>query len=64
MYVCLCNGFTDGEVRRTAAAADGTIADIYRALGVRPKCGKCVAMVVEIARGVDVAGLTGRLAPV
>ena len=48
MYICLCNGFTDGEVRSMAAACDGSVAEIYRSLGARPKCGKCVPLVREI----------------
>jgi bacterioferritin-associated ferredoxin len=36
MYVCLCHGITDGEIRR------------YRERGVAPKCGKCVATVRAI----------------
>jgi bacterioferritin-associated ferredoxin len=48
MYVCLCNGFTDKQVRALAPAADGSAASVYRSLGVRPKCGKCVPVVREI----------------
>ncbi|WP_370155278.1 bacterioferritin-associated ferredoxin [Ferrovibrio sp.] len=42
MYVCLCHGFTDGDVR---AALDGgcrSVAAVYRTLADRPQCGKCV----------------------
>jgi bacterioferritin-associated ferredoxin len=63
MYVCLCNGVTDRDVRSTAAAHDGTISDVYRALGVRPKCGKCAPMVCEIVRAVEAAVLTRQFAP-
>jgi bacterioferritin-associated ferredoxin len=48
MYLCLCHGFTDGEVRRLDA---GTVAEVYRALNVRPDCGKCVPFVHRIVRG-------------
>jgi bacterioferritin-associated ferredoxin len=59
MYICLCNGFTDREVCRTAAAAPGTIADIYRSLGARPECGKCVPYVRDLVRSVaQAAALT------
>jgi bacterioferritin-associated ferredoxin len=50
MYVCLCNGFTDRQVCSLAAAAQGSAARVYHALGVRPRCGKCVPMVREILR--------------
>jgi bacterioferritin-associated ferredoxin len=63
MYVCLCHGFTDGKVRSSAAREDGTVADLYRALGVRPTCGKCVPMVRDIRRAVSSEGLTCESAP-
>ncbi|HUK10314.1 MAG TPA: (2Fe-2S)-binding protein [Stellaceae bacterium] len=50
MYVCLCNGFTDRQVRTLAATAQGSVACVYRALGVRPQCGKCVPIVKGIVR--------------
>ena len=49
MYVCLCNGYTDRQIRRTAAGCD-TVADVYRALGAPPRCGKCVPMVADLCR--------------
>jgi bacterioferritin-associated ferredoxin len=52
MYVCLCNGFTDGQVRQVSTAACGSAAEVYRQLGVRPRCGKCVPMVREMVRRV------------
>jgi bacterioferritin-associated ferredoxin len=51
MYICLCHGFTDRQVRGLADEGKGSTAGVYRALGVRPKCGKCVPMVRDILRG-------------
>jgi bacterioferritin-associated ferredoxin len=62
MYVCLCHGFTDRQVRAIATGADGSTARAYRALGVRPQCGKCVPMVREILRGVAATASTDGLA--
>ena len=50
MFVCLCNGFTDGQVRQVSPACCGSAAEVYRQLGVRPRCGKCVPMVREMVR--------------
>ena len=50
MYVCLCHAISDGAVRACCQDEADTVADVYRALGVRPQCGKCVPMVVEIMR--------------
>jgi bacterioferritin-associated ferredoxin len=49
MYVCLCHGLSDRDVR-AAGRPNQTIADLYRMLDVVPSCGKCVPMVCEIAR--------------
>ena len=51
MYVCVCNAIRDHEVRTQAAAAEGcTVSMVYRSLGVKPKCGKCVPLVREFLR--------------
>jgi bacterioferritin-associated ferredoxin len=49
MYVCLCNGLTDRQVRG-AAKAGCSASGVHRSLGVRPKCGKCLPMMREIVR--------------
>jgi bacterioferritin-associated ferredoxin len=48
MIVCLCNAFTDRQVRAAYPIAGCSAARVYRALGVQPKCGKCVPMVRQI----------------
>ena len=48
MYICLCNGITDRDVRRVAAAGSPTVAQLYRALGCAPQCGKCVPVVRQM----------------
>jgi bacterioferritin-associated ferredoxin len=67
MYVCLCNGLTDGQVRRIAKAAGGSAAGVHRSLGVRPQCGKCLPMMREIlrdhARGAPDEALVGLPSP-
>ena len=50
MYVCLSNGYTDRQIRSTAAGCS-TVSDVYRALGSPPRCGKCVPMVADLWRG-------------
>jgi len=48
MYLCICNAITDRQARLHGIAAGGSVAAFYRALGVKPKCGKCVPVVREI----------------
>jgi len=53
MYLCVCNAIKDRDARAqvTADKADcPTVAMIYRALGVKPKCGKCVPLVRQLLR--------------
>jgi len=57
VYVCICNGFTDGQIRSVCQQQQQCrVSDIYKALGRAPKCGKCVPMVKELAR-LDAAAL-------
>jgi len=50
VYICLCNGFTDRQIRRSVEANGRSVAAVYKALGCAPKCGKCVPMVRELLR--------------
>jgi bacterioferritin-associated ferredoxin len=52
MYVCVCNGISDRDVRAQAQGTCNTVAMIYRSLGTKPKCGKCVPLVREMLRQV------------
>jgi bacterioferritin-associated ferredoxin len=51
MYVCLCNGITDRDFHAHADGEDRTVSKVYRALGARPQCGKCVPFVRQLLRG-------------
>jgi len=53
MYICLCNGFTDKQVRSVGCTGDCTVSGVYRSLGCAPQCGKCVPMVRDILREVE-----------
>jgi bacterioferritin-associated ferredoxin len=52
MYLCICNAITDRQARSHGAASDGnggrSVAAFYRALGVKPKCGKCARSVRQM----------------
>lgn len=50
MYICLCNGFTDHQVRRNAEAGAVSVSQVYQRLGCRPKCGKCVPVVRDMLK--------------
>jgi len=42
MYVCVCNAVTDRQIRSQSECTRGTVAEVYRALGIKLQCGKCV----------------------
>ncbi len=48
MYVCICNAISDRQARSHTDSAGCSVTAFYRALGVRPKCGKCVPVVREM----------------
>ncbi|MBI5163740.1 MAG: (2Fe-2S)-binding protein [Magnetospirillum sp.] len=51
MYVCLCHGFTDRQVKcALEAGAGGSTAAVYRHFECAPRCGKCVPLVRDMVR--------------
>lgn len=48
MYVCLCLGFTDKEVKNALAEGRRSLGEIYACLGGKPRCGKCVGEVLAL----------------
>jgi bacterioferritin-associated ferredoxin len=49
MYVCICNAFTDSEVRQAIRQSPPRcVADVYRSLGCEPVCGKCKPLLQEL----------------
>ncbi|MCR6651097.1 MAG: (2Fe-2S)-binding protein [Cellvibrionaceae bacterium] len=49
MYVCLCKGVTDSQIR-TAAENGASIREIRDQLGVMTECGKCACLTKDIVR--------------
>ena len=42
MYVCVCNGVTDHEIRQAAASGCGSMAELTMRTGCGASCGSCV----------------------
>jgi bacterioferritin-associated ferredoxin len=58
MYVCVCHGFTDTQVRDLTAQGCRSLAQVYRCLsGEPPQCGKCVPYVREMLRSAGAAAI-------
>ncbi|MBB1486222.1 (2Fe-2S)-binding protein [Oceanospirillum sediminis] len=48
MYVCLCSGVTDQQIRDAIAAGDTDLKALRKKLGVAISCGMCVPDAREI----------------
>jgi bacterioferritin-associated ferredoxin len=47
MFVCVCNGVTDREIRSAVSLGARSLADLTATLGVAGDCGRCA----DCARG-------------
>lgn len=47
MFVCLCNGFTERQVRQCLNEGVKSVSGVYRCLG-QPQCGKCICHVRDM----------------
>lgn len=52
MYVCLCNGYRDAEIREVAESGVRCAQEVYYTLGNGPCCGSCLDCAQEIVDNV------------
>ena len=50
MYVCLCKGITDTQIRAAVEEGASSLRDVRNALGVASQCGKCGILTRDIVR--------------
>ena len=50
MYVCLCNGITDTQIRAAIQEGANSFKEVRNTLGVANQCGKCGILTREILR--------------
>jgi bacterioferritin-associated ferredoxin len=48
VYVCVCNGITDREVREVAAAGCRSVAELTMRTGAGAGCGSCLELAAQI----------------
>lgn len=48
MYVCLCRGITDTQIRKAVQTGKTEFRQLKESLEVGAQCGKCVRMAMEI----------------
>ena len=50
MYVCLCQGVTDGQIRDAIYEGCCSYRDVRETLGVGSLCGKCACLAKQVVR--------------
>ncbi len=59
VYICLCNGLTDGRIQQAVAAGAGRPKEVYAACGCKAQCGGCTRSILALIReGGERAGST------
>ncbi len=48
MYVCVCNGVTDRQIREATEAGCATVAEMTMRTGAGSNCGSCLGLVAEL----------------
>lgn len=48
MYVCICNGITDQDIRDAAAAGCGSMTELTMRTGAGACCGSCVDLAASL----------------
>ena len=61
VYVCLCNGYRDEEIREIAESGVRCAREVYLTLGNGPCCGSCLDCAQDIVD--DVHGAPARARP-
>lgn len=50
MYVCICKGITDTQIRAAVEDGASSLRDVRNTLGVASQCGKCEMLTRQIVR--------------
>lgn len=48
MYICVCKGITDHQIRAAAHEGVSSIDELRDCLGVASRCGKCSALAADV----------------
>ena len=55
MYVCICNGVTDRQIREAANAGCSTVAELTMRTGAGANCGSCLDMAMDVLQAAQPA---------
>lgn len=48
MYICICNGVTDRQIREAAEAGCASVAELTMRTGAGANCGSCLGLAAEL----------------
>ena len=48
MYVCICNGVTEQQVRDAAEAGCASVAELTMRTGAGANCGSCIGLAADL----------------
>ena len=48
MYVCICNGHRERDIREAAKTGLRCVRSVYRHLGKPPQCGRCLTFAARV----------------
>ncbi|MEM1155624.1 MAG: bacterioferritin-associated ferredoxin [Pseudomonadota bacterium] len=51
MYVCVCKGITDQQIRSAVENGASSLQEVRESLGVASQCGTCGILARDIVRG-------------
>jgi bacterioferritin-associated ferredoxin len=50
MYICLCKGITDSQIRSAVENGAQSLREVRDRLGVMSQCGKCACLTKDIVK--------------
>ena len=63
MYVCLCNGVTEREIRQVAEAGCRTMSELTMRTGCGASCGSCIEIATQLLDEVHASVATAVVVP-
>jgi bacterioferritin-associated ferredoxin len=48
MYICICKGITDGQIRQAVNNGAASLDEVRDLLGVASQCGKCACLAKNV----------------
>ncbi|MFD1216083.1 MULTISPECIES: bacterioferritin-associated ferredoxin [Microbulbifer] len=57
MYVCICKGITDSQIKEAVYDGSTSVKSLRRHLGVSSQCGRCAELTQEIIDETMTAGM-------